>query len=468
MSSLNLQRFVVLVVASYIILASPFFLDIPEQEAIELPQDRIFADYLTPLMYGAVGDGRHDDTEALRKALFYSDRLGKILYFPSGFVFKVSGTLNYYQKEYKSYTLNLLGCIPLKNGSYTTTKYGGVSVISGVSLFKNATIIGSIERVCVTGRRDESVHFFDNCHCKGLVITGCNISNFGTLFYDTEVSSISQITHNTFLTLFYFARNEKTSSGIMDSTISFNYINGGMELNDNSCFEWSYYNGSTVSYNFIDYYRTIYSPKAIKKQAFVGPLSFSNQYQVFRYFYALGSNNLQSFTFTSSSDVFNWNDPSKLEKLKCYKSLTYLGKDGVIYDIPPYVACCNSAWNITIADAKIERNMKTLVFIASSLTEYEHNRFEVSFTGNNRYESGQIIYKEGSSKPFFNSSKYIHNVMRIVGIVEVMDRLPEISVGWSASPQGRTVKVGELVFHSIVRLEGDKWHAKWEEVSLEL
>ena len=258
------------------------------------------SDYLTPQMFGALGDGKKDDTEALRVALYESNRQGKILYLPSGYQYRVTGTLNYFKGEYYSYRLNMLGCIPLKKRSYTPLKYGGIVVDKGVSLFKSAKIRGSIERVCITGRRDISTRFFDHCECRGLVIQGCNISNFGVMFLDSKVNSVSQITQNTFLTIYYFAKNEDSSSGFIDSKICLNYINGGMELNNNSCFEWSYYNGSIISNNFIDYYRTIYFPKSSKKQTFVGPLSFSNQYQVFRYFYAAGSTNLQSITFSST------------------------------------------------------------------------------------------------------------------------------------------------------------------------
>jgi len=434
------------------------------RSSAQVNHDTPFPDYLTPLMYGAKGDGKHDDTDALRKALYESDKQGKVLYIPSGYNFKVTGTLNYYNKEYHSYTLNMVGCVPIKRGSYSVKEYGGISVSKGVHLFKGAVIKGSIERVCITGQRDLNVHFFNNCDCQGLVIHGCNISNFGALFYDTKLHKVSQITQNTFLTLFYFARNDKTSSGMTDSMISLNYINGGMEQNDNSCFEWSYYNGDIISNNFIDYYRTIYYPKATSKQAFVGPLSYSNQYQVFRYFYAAGPN-INTVTFSSTSDSFNWNDPTTLEKLQKYEAYTYKGKDGKTYEVPPYVACCNSAWNITISDAKVERNMKSLVYVASTLTQYEYNRFDVSFTGNNKYKEGQINYKQGDEKPFYNNGSHIQNTMNIEGIVEVLDELPQLSTSWSASTQGRTVKVGEKVYRAVNIVEGKKRIARWEEIN---
>ena len=425
--------------------------------------DRMFSDYLTPQMFGAKGDGKRDDTDALRKALYESSAQGKILYFPSGAKYKVTGTLNFYRGTYQDLKLNMLGCIPIKKGSYVPQEYGGISVAKGVKLFHKANISGSIERMCITGQRDLNVHFFDNCDCRGLVITGSNISNFGALFYDSKLHGVSQITQNTFLTLFYFARNDKTSSGMTDSTISFNYINGGMEQNDNSCFEWSYYNGDIISNNFIDYYRTIYYPKATSKQAFVGPLSYSNQYQVFRYFYAAGPN-FTTVTFSSTADSFNWNDPSTLEKLQKYKSETYKGKNGKTYEIPPYVACCGSTWNITISDAKVERNMKALVYISSSLTEYEYGRFDVSFTGNNQYKEGQINYRQGDTKPFYNNGKFCQNAMNIEGVVETLDQLPQLGMGWSNTVQGRRVKVGNKVYRAVNRHDGKNWKAVWQEV----
>ncbi len=425
-----------------------------------------FSDYLTPLMYGAKGDGKADDTEAIRKAIYESDRQGKVLYFPSGYQFRVAGTLNYYQGKFHSYKLNMLGCIPIKNGSYTPPIYGGVTVDKGVSLFKSATIRGSMERVSVTGKRDIGIRFFDCCECKGLVIHGCNISNFGVMFFDTRVNSVSQITQNTFLTVYYFAKNEETSSGFIDSFISNNYINGGKEKDDNSCFEWAYYNGSVIANNFIDYYRAIYFPKATQKQTFVGPLSYSNQYQVFRYFYAAGSSNLTSITFSSMSDSFNWNDPTTLEKLQKYEPMTYKGKDGKTYEIPPYVAICHSAWNISIKDAKVESNMKTLVFIYSGLTEYEHNRFEVSFVGNNQCKKGQICHKEGDAKPYYNDGKYPQNKVRIEGIVEELNRLPNLSLGWNSSYNGRIVQVNGQRYRAENWYDGKKWNAKWEKCEI--
>lgn len=424
--------------------------------------DKPFPDYLTPMAYGAKGDGKHDDTDALRVALYESNKQGKILYFPSGYNFRVTGTLNYYNDEYQSYTLNMLGCIPIKKGSYTVKEYGGITVEEGVSLFKSATFRGSMERMCITGNKKINDRFFDHCDCRGLVIHGCNISRFEVLFSDTCVHKVSQITQNTFLTLYYFSKNEDTSSGLTDSTISSNYINGGLKRNDNSCFEWAYYNGCIVSENFIDYYRTIYHPKANRKQSFVGPLSYSNHYQVFRYFYYAGSE-FSSVTFSSNSDAFNGNDPSTFKNPQKFIPITYKGQDGNEYEMPPYVAICHAAWNISIKDAKIERHMNPLVFIYSTLTEYEHNRFEVSFVGNKQYKKGQICYREGDLKPFYNNGKYPQNQVIIEGIIEVLDCLPNLSMGWTSSFHGRKVQVNGHLYKAMNVFDGKNWKAEWRK-----
>lgn len=429
--------------------------------ASSLTFNRIPTDYITPLTYGAIGDGNHDDTEAFRKAIYDSDEQGKVLYIPSGYKFRITGTLNYYKETYKSYTLNLLGEIPIKKGSYTPEQYGGIIVEKGVALFKSAKIKGSIERVCITGKRDLTVHFFDNCECYELVMHGNNISNFGVLFYDSPVNHVSQITQNTFLTLYYFSKNDKTASGFTDSNISFNYINGGVEKNDNACFEWAYYNGSTISNNFIDYYRTIYFPKSNKKQAFVGPMSYSNQYQVFRYFYSVGEE-FTSVTFASTADTFNWNDPNTLKKLEQFIPLTYKGKDGKTYDIPPYVATCHSAWKTSIKDAKIERNMKSLVFIHSGLTEYENNRFDVSFIGNDPYKKGQICLIQGNTFSINNRGKFLQNEIKIDGIIEKLESLPHFSIGWTSSYHGRKIQVNNKIYKATNSQDKNgKWSSKW-------
>lgn len=165
-------------------------------------------------------------------------------------------------------------------------------------------------------------------------------------------------------------------------------------------------------------------------------------------------------------DSFNWNNPDTFKNPQKFAPLTYIGKDGKTYDIPPYVAICHSAWNISIKEAKVERNMKSLVFIYSGLTEYEHNRFEVSFVGNNPYKKGQICYKEGDWKPLFNNGKYLQNEVKIEGIVEELDVLPGLSVGWTSSVNGRIVQVKGQRYRAVNEFKDGKWKAVWKRCEI--
>ena len=51
------------------------------------------------------------------------------------------------------------------------------------------------------------------------------------------------------------------------------------------------------------------------------------------------------------------------------------------------------------------------------------------------------------------------------GVVEVMDKLPNLGIGWSNSVQGRTVRVGNRVYRARNISDGKQWKAEWEEIS---
>ncbi len=96
---------------------SLFFAAMLSASAVTIKAAEMVYDYFTPQMFGAKGNGMADDTEALRKALYESSHSGKVLYITAGSQYKVSGTLNYYNGRYQDLKLNLLGCIPIGQGS---------------------------------------------------------------------------------------------------------------------------------------------------------------------------------------------------------------------------------------------------------------------------------------------------------------------------------------------------------------
>ena len=110
--------------------------------------------------------------------------------------------------------------------------------------------------------------------------------------------------------------------------------------------------------------------------------------------------------------------------------------------------------------------MRNFVFIYSGLTEYEHNRLEVSFAGNNPYKEGQICYEEGDVKPYYNNGKYLQNEVKIEGIVEDLDVLPVLCAGWTSSFNGRTVQVKGQRYMVQNVFKGGKWKAEWKRCEI--
>lgn len=413
-------------------------------------------DYFTPDWFGAVGDGVTDDTDKLAYALKMSNDLNYIpVKFLIGKKYYVTGPINYYKGELHDLVLNLVGDIRHKYHNYSVNILGGIKLANGTELFKGKTIGGAIQYLNIVGQRDESVHIFDNCICRGLIINRCIITNVGAVFYDTNLEALSEVKFSTFTTAFWFARNVETGSGMVDSTIHHNYINGGQESTENSCFMFGSYNGSTIHDNFIDYYRTIYMPTSKKSQTFGSIVSFGNEYQVFRYFFIRGNDNITAGNMNSTNDVFNWTDLEKLEQLKKYKALQYTGRDGNKYDIPPCIGYVYGNSHEVYRNVVIERNVGNILFVRSGLAEYSYSLFK--FEVNNVMISDSVIqFPQGHTLSIYNGGAYpyIHNFYNVENVIERVDSLPTINLGWSARPIGHKVFYKNAIWKAT--LEYDK------------
>ena len=392
-------------------------------------------DYLTPKMFGAKGDGQTDDTEALRNAIYQSHNTGKMLYFPNDCKCLISGALNYYNGEYYNVTLNIRGVLPSARWEYALSKYGGICIKNDCNVFYGKTISGEISNLSVTGVRSEGVHFFDNCHLSSIYIHGCNITNFGAFLYDSEISGVSRIDSNTFLTNFYFHRAVNKYTTITDSYITNNYINGGAEPTNNACFEFQSGNGSTIQGNFIDYYKVIYRPVGQARVEF--PTSIGNQYQVFLYLYEVTHGG--SYKFSSIGDTFNWTDETKLEKLKTYEKSTYTGQDGNTYEKPTYIASVRYSSSVIIKNANIQSNVGNIIFFEGHTGEYALGEFECDFVGITKYNQGKIALLEGSTQPYYHSGAYTYNTCKPY-FIEKVDSLPAITSPWNSHPIGYMVR----------------------------
>lgn len=417
--------------------------------------------WLTPKDFGAVGDGVTDDTQALREAIYASHNTGKILFFPTGEKYMITDALNYYNGAYYNVTLNIVGSLPSAKGEYTLSAHGGVKLNAEGAIFRNATIRGSIRNMSFVGSRNEKYLFFENCLLNGAIITQNNISNFGAFMYDTGTGGVTSIFENQFLTVFYFHRYNVVVRGMTDSFLTNNYINGGAEPIDNACFEFDSYNGSVIQSNFIDYYHTIYRTKI--KSAYQGPVSIGNQYQVFMYLYDLEA--ATGGSFFSSGDAFNWTDKSKLVQLTKYNEREYVGDDGVTYAVPTHIYQPKENFQISIKDAYVQWNVGNIVYIKESLTQYETSLADASFIGVNKFQTGKISFKKGSSNPFYNAGNGPTVKIEPYFVVDVAE-LPNLKTGWSPYPNGTRVRFNKQEYRAINKYDTitSSWVAKWVEV----
>lgn len=390
--------------------------------------------YFTPKMFGAVGDGVADDTDALRAAIYESHITGIVLFFPNDCKCRVSGPLNYYNGEYYSPVLNMRGVLPTGKWEYSLSKYGGVTVRNNTNIFQGATITGEISNISFTGIRNEDLHFFDNCLLSSIYIHGCNITNFGAFLYDTGLSGVSRIDRNTFLTNFYFHRYGGKATSITDSYITNNYINGGAEPTNNACFEFQNGNGSTIQGNFIDYYKVIYRPKPQATVEF--PASIGNQYQVFLYLYEVTDGS--SFKFSSVNDTFNWTDETKLEKLRTYEKSTYTGGDGLTYEIPSHIVSVRYSSTVTFKNAYIQSNVSTVIFYKTHYGEYSYFNYDLDFAGVSKRDKKVELLK-GANAPYYIGGSYSYNTCDS-WFIESVDALPQISTPWNSRPIGYKVR----------------------------
>lgn len=409
--------------------------------------------------FGAKGDGVTDDTERVKIAIRYHvDKRYKLMFVGTFFVTdSLMNKEDYTDEVY----INFEGITPLQETTYNGRKNSVILFKNGISLFQNITLKGSIYRMTfVPQSRSTTGCIFKNCALSSFCFMYNSVSNILAFCLNTSLSSVSKIAYNKFLTVYYFAKNEASDAACTDSTICYNYINGGAELNDNACFQWCFFNGSTVSHNFIDYYRAIYEPKSNKGFHFQGPMSSMNQYQVFRYLYLQGE--ASSITFCSCGDIINWTDTSKLEKLSKFAPIMYKDRNDIEHEMPPYTIQVKSTNNVVFNSLYIQSNVSDLIFIQTGLSGYKDAGCTVRDLTIVNYVSKSSYDKYvNQADEIFIGGQYKNNMVDIP-FIKTLDELPTVSAIWSAYYPGEKVKVGnncyKLVYSDVDNTGTAKYH----------
>ena len=410
--------------------------------------------------FGAKGDGVTDDTERVKIAIKYHvDKRYKLMFVGTFFVTdSLMNKEDYTDEVY----INFEGIKPLQEVTYSGRKNSVILFKNGISLFQSITLKGSIYRMTLVPQsRSTTGCIFKNCALSSFCFIHNSVSNILAFCLDTGLSNTSKIAYNKFLTVYYFAKNETSEAACTDSTICHNYINGGMELNDNACFQWCFFNGSIVSHNFIDYYRAIYEPKSNKVFYFQGPMSSMNQYQVFRYLYLQGE--ASSITFCSCGDIINWTDTSKLEKLSKFVPIMYKDRNDIEHELPPYTIQVKAMNNVVFNSLYIQNNVSDLIFIQTGLTGYKNAGCIVRDLTIANYATSEGLYDKyvNQADEIFIGGQYKNNMVDIP-FIKTLDELPTVSAIWGAYYPGEKVKVGnncyKLVYSDVDNTGTAKYH----------
>lgn len=407
----------------------------------------IINDYVMPTQFGAVGNGIADDTEIVRKALKYSIDNKKVLLIDKKFYIKNSLLTN---SDYnQAIFVHIKGNSPVKE-AYDVSNYGGIKFDSGINLFDSVHICGIIENVCFAPTsRTQTGSIFYNCNLETLLFKENYVCNILAFLHNTSIHSMTKICDSRFLSVYYFAKCDDTNYSCVDSQIYGNYINGGTEMNNNNCFEFLSWNGSSVFNNFIDYYRTIYEPFSPTSKSSDLPLSNNNQYQVFRYLYYRDTN-ISAITFNSNNDVFNWNKPSSLAKISSFTPHVYTGHDTNEHDVPPYILITEAVNNVTINNAYLETNLENIVFVRASLANYVQGKSKLTCNGNSAFIKTQYPVIHADS--LYNNGTYRNNLIDIP-FCKTLESLPSVSMGWTDYYLGERIIVNNIIYRLVYDYE---------------
>ena len=424
--------------------------------------------FVTPEMFGAYGDGTHDDTSVLQYVMKYSHDNSKQVVFAKKYI--ITDALNHINGSYINMNINICGTYKKRPDNYSIT-YGGIKLDAQGAIFKNAVIKGNIEHMIFVGSRNDNYVFFYDCGFTG-DIKNCNISNFGAMFLNSLISSVTHIDSNIMLSVFYFMKCDKDlsttrKSQISDSIITNNYINGGAEPTDNAFMENDSMNGCIVANNFIDYYKVMYRFKKYDSGnvGWQGGISCGNQYQVFLYFYkpAVGQG-VSTIRFTSTSDCFNWTSETAATTKTKFDTWTrdkYTGRDNNEYDTPSYIFRPFNG-QIIARNVIIQSNIDAYIFSQNNeMTSYPYRQFDIEFAGDSDHLSGatKIAHAEGGGS-CYNGGTYKENESNF-NLITVVDTLPTTALGWSKWGVGYKISYNHIIYKLTAVYSGGSWSVKW-------
>lgn len=401
-------------------------------------------EWVTPEQFGAKGDGEHDDTKALQRAIEYQQNKTAL-----------------YLLMLKSYTtsddiiktdvnnLKIKGNNTIDNSTNAPT----IFIKSGKSFCNNATMrYSTIEGITLIGSRDTLTNIFINSSISNTIIKRCNFINFYSFVQNGHISGTSKILENNFLTVYYFMKQGVgvNSTSLVDSLIGFNYINGGAEMNDNAFMECGEFNGSLIIGNFIDYYQTIY--RKGNSTVFYNIQSIGNNYQVFM---NLFDRTIQSATFNGDKieHTSKTRGPAAAKMQSYKKSLVNL--EGKIYELNNSIIPLIDYYNDVNLDLILGTNIGNLVeFIDYSSVEPSYYNKTVNLNIHGISNCDSIVINQGNGCRTATNGTFTSN------IIEPVTTMPKSNSNWGERPPGWKVLAPNGYTYKLSKIR-DGFYCEW-------
>ena len=407
-----------------------------------------------PEWFGAKGDGVTDDTLAIKKTILnFSSRHYVIKILKS---FRITDTL-ISNTDTTDITCIIKG-VRNKYSVYRTTEYdGGFKLDKGVNLFVGIAfshsvfenLVISVEDIQQAENLDNSGSIFKNCTFSKSIIESCSITGVGSVFYNTQVTTLSKIKNNCFLFIHNFAHCDRTNVTwyFVDSVLEENYIDGASgatSSEDNDCFEWGQWQGSTVINNFIDYYRCIYNPtQNIQGNVDLNINSIGNHYEVFRYLYNPYSNNGDwiNIHISSIQDSFSHTIESNT-RIQTMPTFKYT-KGSQEYSYPNSIVWIGGyRKEISFINTKLTQNIGNVLCISEGINFGPDScSIKGIMTENIQIKDIPRIFIEGT---YISRQNYVREVD--FDFYTVFEQLPDVA----NFLYGEKVRVGDIIYKKIL------------------
>ena len=273
-----------------------------------LVAELIVGDNIIPEQLGAYGDGTHDDTTIIHRAMNYSDSSFKCI--KATKKYKLTSTFNV-ENLTNSY-INIDGETPTHTYAQSVSgeygyNIGGSFILDDMPLLsgtKTKGVRGAIRNLTIIPvTKDSSVSLFYQVHFFGFRLDNLSIFYFKYIFNNCNTRNISALTNSHIMYLETLVQD----GNFTESLIKDNYING-ISTRNSSCFN-AQLPGTKIENNFIDYFAYIYNDQT-NNRVQADFISTGNTYDFFGTLFGLksdGTSLLNAIGINSSQDTFsNW------------------------------------------------------------------------------------------------------------------------------------------------------------------